>query len=146
MIICGLGGFKGGSAALGGKIPCWWRRELAWPLEMLWLRAQRRASIAQDVGSRSPGAWALVPCGVVETTMGGAHMEGEHIPTSWVGRRVRLITVVTADRTSQEEGILLNLDQLGITIRRPLLAGSDEQEVVFHPWVHVYQLGPLIRE
>jgi hypothetical protein len=106
------------------------------------------SSIRQIVmlGSRSPGAWALVPCGVVETTMGGAHMEGEHIPTSWVGRRVRLITVVTADRTSQEEGVLLNLDQLGITIRRPLLAGSDEQEVVFHPWMHVYQLGPLIRE
>ena len=73
-------------------------------------------------------------------------MEGEHIPNSWVGRRVRLITVVTADRTSQEEGVLLEVDQLGITIRRPLLAGSEEQEVVFHPWVHVYQLGPLIRE
>ena len=73
-------------------------------------------------------------------------MEGEHMTDSGVGRRVRLIAVVTADRTSQEEGILLNVDQLGITIRRPLLAGSEEQEVVFHPWVHVYQLGPLIRE
>jgi hypothetical protein len=74
------------------------------------------------------------------------NMEGEHIPNSWVGRRVRLVTVVTADRTSQEEAVLLNVDQLGITVRRPLLAGSDEQEVVFHPWMHVYQLGPLIRE
>ncbi len=71
-------------------------------------------------------------------------MEGEHIPNSWIGRRVRLITVVTADRTSQEEAVLLNLDQLGITVRRPVLAGSDEEEVVFHPWAHVYQLGPLI--
>jgi hypothetical protein len=71
-------------------------------------------------------------------------MEGEQTPHSWVGRRVRLITVVTADRTSQEEGVLLNLDQLGITIRRPALAVSDEEEVVFHPWAHVYQLGPLI--
>jgi hypothetical protein len=94
----------------------------------------------------SPGACPLVPCRVVEATMGGAQMEGEHIPSSWIGQRVRLITVVTADRTSQEEGVLLDVDQLGITIRRPLLAGSDEQEVVFHPWVHVYQLGPLIRE
>ena len=71
-------------------------------------------------------------------------MEGEHIPNSWVGRRVRLITVVTSDRTSQEEGVLLNLDQLGIALRRPPLAGSDEEEVVFHPWAHVYQLGPLV--
>jgi hypothetical protein len=71
-------------------------------------------------------------------------MEGEQIPNSWVGRRVRLITVVTSDRTSQDEGVLLNLDQLGITLRRPPLAGSDEDEVVFHPWAHVYQLGPLV--
>jgi hypothetical protein len=71
-------------------------------------------------------------------------LEGEHAPHSWVGRRVRIITVVTSDRTSQEDGILLNLDQLGITIRRPALAGSDEEEVVFHPWAHIYQLGPLM--
>jgi hypothetical protein len=71
-------------------------------------------------------------------------MDGEHAPHSWVGRRVRLITVVTSDRTSQEEGILLNLDQLGITVRRPVLSGTDEEEVVFHPWAHVYQLGPLL--
>ena len=70
-------------------------------------------------------------------------MEGEHITKSWVGRRVRIVTVVT-DRTSQEEGVLLGLDQLGITVRTPLLAGGEEEEVVFHPWVHVYQLGPLI--
>jgi hypothetical protein len=68
----------------------------------------------------------------------------EQVLNSWIGRRVRLITVVTADRTSQEEAILLNLDQLGITVRRPTLAGSSEEEVVFHPWVHVYQLGPLV--
>jgi hypothetical protein len=71
-------------------------------------------------------------------------MEGEHAPHSWVGRRVRVITVVTSDRTSQEEGVLLNLDQFGITISRAALAGSDEEEVVFHPWAHVYQLGPLM--
>ena len=70
-------------------------------------------------------------------------MEGEHITKSWVGRRVRIVTVVT-DRTSQEEGVLLGLDQLGITVRTPLVAGGEEEEVVFHPWVHVYQLGPLI--
>ncbi len=71
-------------------------------------------------------------------------MEGENAPHSWVGRRVRVMTVVTSDRTSQEEGVLLNLDQLGITIRRSTLAVSGEEEVVFHPWTHVYQLGPLI--
>jgi hypothetical protein len=71
-------------------------------------------------------------------------VEGEHIPNSWIGRRVQVITVVTLDRTSREEGILLNLDQLGVTVRRPVLSGSDEEEVVFHPWTHVYQLGPLI--
>jgi hypothetical protein len=71
-------------------------------------------------------------------------MEGENAPHSWVGRRVRVMTVVTSDRTSQEEGVLLNLDQLGITIRRSTLAVSEEEEVVFHPWTHVYQLGPLI--
>ncbi len=74
----------------------------------------------------------------------GGDMEGEQVPYSWVGRRVRVITVVTSDRTAQEEGVLLNLDQLGITIRRPPVAVSDEDEVVFHPWAHVYQLGPLI--
>lgn len=71
-------------------------------------------------------------------------MEGEHSPHSWVGRRVHVITVATTDRTSHEEAVLLNLDQLGITVRRPQVARSDEEEVVFHPWVHVYQLGPLI--
>jgi hypothetical protein len=71
-------------------------------------------------------------------------MEAEHAPYSWIGRRVRIITVVTSDRTSQEEGVLLNVDQLGITIQRPPLAGSNEEEVVFHPWAHVYQLGPLM--
>ena len=71
-------------------------------------------------------------------------MERENVPNSWVGRRVQVITVVTLDRTSREEGILLNLDQLGVTVRRPVLSGSDEEEVVFHPWTHVYQLGPLI--
>jgi hypothetical protein len=71
-------------------------------------------------------------------------MEGEYVPRSWIGRRVRIIIVVTADRTSQEEGVLLNLDQLGVAVRRPALAGSTEEEVVFHPWEHVYQLGPLI--
>ena len=70
-------------------------------------------------------------------------MEGEHAPYSWVGRRVRVIIVATSERTSQEEGVLLNLDQLGITVRRPTLAVGDEEEVVFHPWAHVYQLGPL---
>ena len=73
-----------------------------------------------------------------------ADMEGEHFLHSWVGRRVRIITVVAVDRTSHEEAVLLNLDQLGITVRRPLVAGSEEEEVVFHPWAHVYQLGPLI--
>jgi hypothetical protein len=71
-------------------------------------------------------------------------VEGEHIPHSWIGRRVQVITVVTADRTTREEGVLLNLDQLGITVRRPVLSGTDDEEVVFHPWTHVYQLGPLI--
>jgi hypothetical protein len=71
-------------------------------------------------------------------------VEDVHIPNSWIGRRVQVITVVTLDRTSREEGILLNLDQLGVTVRRPVLSGSDEEEVVFHPWTHVYQLGPLI--
>jgi hypothetical protein len=71
-------------------------------------------------------------------------MEGEHVPSSWVGRRVRIVTVVTAERTSQQEGVLLDLDQLGITVRIPHLTGREEEEVVFHPWMHVYQLGPLI--
>jgi hypothetical protein len=71
-----------------------------------------------------------------------ADMDGEHVPESWVGQRVRIITVVTADRTAQEEATLLRLDQVGITIRREELVGSGE-EIVFHPWSHVYQLGPL---
>jgi hypothetical protein len=71
-------------------------------------------------------------------------VEGENAPHSWVGRRVRVMTVVTSDRTSQEEGVLLNVDQLGITISRAALAGGDEEEVVFHPWAHIYQLGPLM--
>ena len=69
-------------------------------------------------------------------------MEGEQAPGSWVGQRVRIITTVTIDRTAQEEATLLNLDQLGITISREELVGGGE-EVVFHPWAHVYQLGPL---
>jgi hypothetical protein len=71
-------------------------------------------------------------------------MEGERIPHSWIGRRVHVITVATTDRTSHEEAFLLNLDQLGITVRRQQVARSDEEEVVFYPWAHVYQLGPLI--
>jgi hypothetical protein len=71
-------------------------------------------------------------------------VEGEHAPNSWVGQRVRLVTIQEADRTSHEEAVLLHLDQLGITIRRPLIPGGEEEEVVFHPWVHVYQLGPLM--
>jgi len=69
-------------------------------------------------------------------------MEGERVTGSWVGQRVRIITTVTSDRTAQEEATLLNLDQIGITIRREELVGGGE-EVVFHPWAHVYQLGPL---
>jgi hypothetical protein len=70
-------------------------------------------------------------------------MEGEQAPESWVGRRVRIITVVTADRTAQEEGTLLGLDQTGITVRREELVGGGE-ETVFHPWMHVYQPGPPV--
>ncbi len=70
-------------------------------------------------------------------------MAGEHVTNSWIGQRIRIITVVTADRTAQEEGTLLDLDQIGITIRREPLVGGGE-EIVFHPWVHVYQLGPLV--
>jgi hypothetical protein len=71
-------------------------------------------------------------------------MEGEHVPpSSWIGQQVRIITVVTADRTAQEEGTLLALNELGITIRREELVGRGE-EIVFHPWAHVYQLGPLV--
>jgi hypothetical protein len=70
-------------------------------------------------------------------------MEGEQAPESWIGQRVRIITVVTADRTAQEEATLLNLDQTGITVRREELVGGGE-ETVFHPWAHVYQLGPLV--
>ena len=68
-------------------------------------------------------------------------MEKENIPHSWIGRRVRIITTVTTDRTSQDEGVLLNLNQLGIAVSRPKPTGSGE-DVVFHPWSHVYQLGP----
>jgi len=71
-------------------------------------------------------------------------MDGERVPDSWVGQRVRIITTVTADRTAQEEATLLSLDQIGITISREELVGGGE-EIVFHPWVHVYQLGPLVR-
>ena len=71
-------------------------------------------------------------------------MQEEHIPRSWVGRRVHVITVATTDGTSLGEVLLLNLDELGITVRRQQVARSDEEEVVFHPWAHVYQLGPLI--
>ena len=70
-------------------------------------------------------------------------MADEHVTNSWIGQRVRIITVVTADRTAQEEGILLDLDQIGITVRREALVGGGE-EVVFHPWAHVYQLGPPV--
>jgi len=69
-------------------------------------------------------------------------MEGERDPDSWVAQRVRIITTVTANRNAQEEATLLNLDQIGITLRREELVGGGE-EIVFHPWAHVYQLGPL---
>jgi hypothetical protein len=68
-------------------------------------------------------------------------MGGEQVPDSWIGQRVRIITTVTSDRTAQEEAILLGLDQIGITVRREQLVGGGE-EIVFHPWAHVYQLGP----
>jgi hypothetical protein len=70
-------------------------------------------------------------------------MEEEQVPGSWVWQRVRIITIVTADRTAQEEATLLNLDQVGITVSREELVGGGE-EIVFHPWAHVYQLGPLV--
>ena len=70
-------------------------------------------------------------------------MEGEQVPNSWIGQRVRIITIVTSDRTAQEEATLLNFDQLGIAVRREELVGGGE-ETVFHPWAHVYQLGPLV--
>ena len=70
-------------------------------------------------------------------------MEGEQAPESWVGQRVRVITIVTAERTAQEEATLINLDQTGITVRRGELVGGGE-ETVFHPWAHVYQLGPPV--
>lgn len=72
-------------------------------------------------------------------------MEEEHAPFSWVGQRVHVITLVTTDRTSHEEAVLLNLDQLGITVRRQQVARSDDEEVVFHSWAHVYQIGPLTK-
>jgi hypothetical protein len=68
-------------------------------------------------------------------------MGGVQVPDSWIGQRVRIITTVTSDRTAQEEAILLGLDQIGITARREQLVGGGE-EIVFHPWAHVYQLGP----
>ena len=68
-------------------------------------------------------------------------MDEENIPHSWIGRRVRITTTVTTDRTSQEEGVLVNLNHLGIAVSRAKLTGSGE-EVVFYPWAHVYQLGP----
>ena len=71
-----------------------------------------------------------------------ADMGGEQVPDSWIGHRVRIITTVTSDRTAQEEATLLGLDQIGITVRREQLVGGGE-EIVFHPWAHVYQLGPL---
>ena len=70
-------------------------------------------------------------------------MAGENVTNSWIGQRVRIITIVTAERTAQEEGTLLDLDQIGITVRREALVGGGE-ETVFHPWAHVYQLGPPI--
>jgi hypothetical protein len=70
-------------------------------------------------------------------------VEGEHTPNSWVGQRVRLVTIQAGDGTTHEEAVLLYLDHLGITIRRPLVPGGEEEEVIFHPWVHVYQLGPV---
>jgi hypothetical protein len=70
-------------------------------------------------------------------------MEEEKVPGSWIGQRVRVITIVTADRTAQEEATLLKLDQVGITVSREELVGGGE-EIVFHPWTHVYQLGPLV--
>ena len=41
-----------------------------------------------------------------------------------------------------KKATLLSLDQIGITVRREQLVGGGE-EIVFHPWAHVYQLGPL---
>ena len=69
-------------------------------------------------------------------------MEGERDPDSWVAQRVRIITTVTANRNAQEEATLLNLDQIGITLRREELVGGGE-ETVFFPWAPVYQVGPL---
>ncbi len=69
-------------------------------------------------------------------------MEGERVPDSWVAQRVRIITSVTAIRTAQEEATLLNLDQIGITLRREELVGGGE-ETVFYPWAPVSHLGPL---
>jgi hypothetical protein len=69
-------------------------------------------------------------------------MEGKRVPDSWVAQRVRIITSVTAIRTAQEEATLLNLDQIGITLRREELVGGGE-ETVFYPWAPVYHLGPL---
>ena len=60
-------------------------------------------------------------------------MQEEHVPRSWVGRRVHVITVATTDRTSHEEAVLLNLDELGITVRRQQVARSDDEELVFYP-------------
>ena len=69
-------------------------------------------------------------------------MEGERDPDSWVAQRARIITTVTANRNAQEEATLLNLDQIGITLRREELVGGGE-ETVFYSWAPVYQVGPL---
>ena len=70
-------------------------------------------------------------------------LEKENIPHSWIGRRVRITTTVTTDRTSQAEGVLVNLNELGIAVSLPMTTGRGE-DVVFHPWAHVYQLGPTM--
>lgn len=70
-------------------------------------------------------------------------MEKKDIPHSWIGRRVRITMTVTTDRTTLEEGVLVDLNQLGIALSRPKLTGSGD-EVVFYPWAHVYQLGPPV--
>jgi hypothetical protein len=70
-------------------------------------------------------------------------LEKENIPLSWIGRRVRIITTVTTYRSSQDEGVLVNLNEFGIVVSLPRLTGSGE-DVVFHPWSHVYQLGPIM--
>ena len=68
-------------------------------------------------------------------------LEKENIPHSWIGRRVRITTTATTDRTSIDEGVLVNLNELGIAVSLSETTGSGGN-VVFHPWSHVYQLGP----